>query len=160
MVELWEHWLLFLILIQCAVCKSAVLVVISYITYYIHIRVVAVYRFTVTAFFGEKTGNKMHRIKRPVPAKKHKFFPCRDKKTQNFPLSGQKTQNFFCSFKFFCSFTVKTNWLWILNVHVLNCVNPVEPCCWTINFVKLFYLPFYRFPFYRFFLPFYRYRFL
>jgi hypothetical protein len=64
----------------------------------VSVRVVAVYRFTaffyrftVTAFFGEKTGNKMHRIKR----KKHKFFPYRDKKTQIFPLSGQKTQKFF-----------------------------------------------------------------
>jgi hypothetical protein len=36
---------------------------------------------------------KMHRIKRPVPAK-NKFFPYRDKKSQIFPLSGQKITNF------------------------------------------------------------------
>jgi hypothetical protein len=30
----------------------------------------------------------------PVQAKKHKFFPYRDKKTQSFPLSGQKNTNF------------------------------------------------------------------
>ena len=40
----------------------------------------------------------MHRIKRPVPAKKHKFFPYRDKKTQIFPLSGQNRRTTISSY--------------------------------------------------------------